>query len=62
MLTAFFFKDELYFNIHTAVNPGGEIRGQIETNLLKSFAFDLAGDQNFLQKPPAYGAAYVCSK
>lgn len=59
MLTAFF-KDELYFNIHTAANPGGEIRGQIENNLLKSFAFDLCGDQEIpVKNVPAYGAAYV---
>ncbi len=59
MLTAFL-KDELYFNIHTDAHPGGEIRGQIENNLLKSFAFDLCGDQELpVKNVPAYGAAYV---
>lgn len=55
-----FFKDELYFNIHTTANPAGEIRGQIENNLLNSFAFDLCGDQEVPKKTVnAYGAAYV---
>jgi len=55
-----FLKDELYFNIHSAANPGGEIRGQIENNLMNSFGFDLCGDQEVPKKTVnAYGAAYV---
>ena len=37
--------NRLYFNIHTAAHPNGEIRGQIETNLRSTFAFDLCGAQ-----------------
>ncbi|MEO6190051.1 MAG: CHRD domain-containing protein [Saprospiraceae bacterium] len=55
-----FMKDELYFNIHSAANPGGEIRGQFENNNMKSFAFDLCGDQESPKKSVnGYGAAYV---
>ncbi len=35
-----------YINIHTSAHPGGEIRGQILTNLRKSYAFDLCGAQS----------------
>ncbi|MEP7196489.1 MAG: CHRD domain-containing protein [Saprospiraceae bacterium] len=55
-----YLKDELYFNIHSTLNPNGEIRGQLENNLMKSFAFDLCGDQENPKKNiPAYAAAYV---
>ncbi len=53
-------KDELYFNIHSANNPGGEIRGQIQSVLMNSFGFDLCGDQEVPKKTVnGYGAAYV---
>lgn len=55
-----FFKDDLYFNIHSTTNPGGEIRGQIVNNLLKSFAFDVCGDQEVPAKNiNGYGASFV---
>jgi len=55
-----FLRDELYFNIHTRANPDGEIRGQIQNNLLNVFAFDLCGDQEVPKRNvPAYGAAYL---
>ncbi len=37
--------NELYFNLHSATNPGGEIRGQIEPNIRSTFGFDLCGTQ-----------------
>ncbi|MGB4837651.1 MAG: CHRD domain-containing protein [Saprospiraceae bacterium] len=50
----------LYFNVHTAANPGGEIRGQIQTNLRKGFAFDLCGGQEVPKTTSAgYGAGMV---
>jgi Cu/Zn superoxide dismutase len=55
-----FLKDEFYFNLHTTDNPSGEIRGQIITNILNAFAFDLCGEQEVIVKNvPAHGAAYV---
>ena len=55
-----FLKDNLYFNIHTAANPGGEIRGQIQTNVRKSYVFDMCAAQ---EVPPTsskgFGAAMV---
>lgn len=35
----------VYVNIHTAANPGGEIRGQMESNIRRVYAFDLCGQQ-----------------
>ncbi|NOT36034.1 MAG: CHRD domain-containing protein [Saprospiraceae bacterium] len=35
-----------YNNIHTSANPGGEIRGQIISNIRKGQAFDLCGTQS----------------
>ncbi len=50
-----FIKGDWYFNVHTAANPSGEIRGQIQTNLRKSYAFELCGAQ---EVPPVSGTAY----
>jgi len=37
--------NRLYFNVHTAANPGGEIRGKIESNVRSTYGFDLCGTQ-----------------
>lgn len=51
---------QLYFNVHTAANPTGEIRGQIQTNLRKAYAFDLcAGQETSPNNSTAYGAGMV---
>jgi Cu/Zn superoxide dismutase len=55
-----FMKDELYFNIHSSAHPGGEIRGQFQNNLLKSYAFDVCGDQEVpVKNVNGYGASFV---
>lgn len=55
-----FINNKLYFNIHTAANPGGEIRGQFINNLRKGFAFDMCGSQeNPKNSSKGYGAAMV---
>ena len=47
-------KGDIYVNIHTAANPGGEIRGQLISNIRRVYAFDLCGDQ---EVPPNTSAA-----
>ncbi|MBC7776171.1 MAG: CHRD domain-containing protein [Phycisphaerae bacterium] len=55
-----FLKGGVYVNVHTAANPGGEIRGQMESNLRRVYAFDLCGDQEVpSNNSPALGAAAV---
>ncbi|MFN0213142.1 MAG: CHRD domain-containing protein [Saprospiraceae bacterium] len=53
-------KGDVYVNIHTTANPGGEIRGQMESNLRRVYAFDLCGDQQVpSNNASALGAAAV---
>ena len=55
-----FIHNNLYFNVHTAANPGGEIRGQIQTNLRKGYTFDLCATQEAPSNPStAFGAGMV---
>ncbi len=57
---ASFLNGNVYANIHTATNPSGEIRGQMESNLRRVYAFDLCGDQEVpSNSSPALGAAAV---
>ncbi|MCC6816848.1 MAG: CHRD domain-containing protein [Saprospiraceae bacterium] len=52
--------NSFYANIHTDLNKSGEIRGQIETNLRKGFAFDLCGGQSVpSNSSTAYGVCGV---
>jgi hypothetical protein len=44
-LIASMLREELYFNIHTDANPGGEIRGQILLEADRAFHADLEGAQ-----------------
>ncbi|MGH7492351.1 MAG: CHRD domain-containing protein [bacterium] len=44
----------LYVNVHTAGNPGGEIRGQVLLGSVKKFVANLNGDQ---ENPPVVTAA-----
>lgn len=54
------FKGNVYVNIHTAANPAGEIRGQMEPLLRRAYVFDLCGAQ---EAPPtsssAQGAGWI---
>lgn len=54
------FKGNVYVNIHTAANPAGEIRGQMEPLLRRAYVFDLCGAQ---EVPPtsssAQGAGWI---
>ncbi len=53
-------KGDVYVNVHTAANPAGEIRGQMESNLRRVYAFDLCGDQEVpSNSSQALGAAVV---
>ncbi|MCC3159415.1 CHRD domain-containing protein [Hymenobacter sp. 15J16-1T3B] len=40
-----YLRGEYYINVHTAANPGGEIRGQIEVETDGEYAATLTGDQ-----------------
>ncbi|GAB3824563.1 CHRD domain-containing protein [Hymenobacter jeollabukensis] len=40
-----YLRGEYYINVHTAANPGGEIRGQIEVETDGEYAAALTGDQ-----------------
>ncbi|MCC6414049.1 MAG: CHRD domain-containing protein [Saprospiraceae bacterium] len=53
-------KSGIYANIHTAENPGGEIRGQMEPLLHVVYAFDACGGQEVQpSKSPGTSAAAV---
>src|SRR5262249_27092911 len=47
-----FIAGDMYVNVHTALNPGGEIRGQI--NLAGGFGFPVRADQS--QETPPTGS------
>jgi CHRD domain/Secretion system C-terminal sorting domain len=54
------FKGNVYINIHTAANPGGEIRGQMEPLLRRAYVFDLCGEQVAPStNSSAQGAAWI---
>lgn len=55
-----FLNGSLYVNIHTAANPGGEIRGQMQPYLRRVYAFDLCGEQEVpANATNGQGAAYI---
>jgi Cu/Zn superoxide dismutase len=45
-------RGDLYVNVHTAANPGGEIRGQVDVSAGTFFTANLTGDQ---ENPPIAG-------
>ena len=55
-----FLKGEMYVNLHTAANGGGEIRGQISSSILEGLVADMCSKQ---ENPPtvsnAIGAGYL---
>jgi hypothetical protein len=50
-----------YLNLHTTVNTGGAIRGQLQYTTETSFQFPMSSDQEVPQaaQPPANGLAKV---
>jgi len=44
-ITNNFLKGDMYFNIHTAANPGGEIRGQVYRYAREGYTFVMDGNQ-----------------
>lgn len=55
-----FVNGDWYFNVHTASNPAGEIRGQIQSNLRKNYAFELCSAQEVpANNSTAYGAGAI---
>ena len=55
-----FLKGEMYVNLHTAANNGGEIRGQVSSSVLEGLVADMCSKQ---ENPPtvsnAIGAGYL---
>ncbi len=55
-----FLKGEMYVNLHSAANAGGEIRGQVSTSILEGLVSDLCSKQ---ENPPtvsnAMGVGYL---
>ena len=55
-----FLKGEMYVNLHTAANGGGEIRGQVSSSILEGMVADMCSKQ---ENPPttsnAIGAGYL---
>ncbi|MEO5674710.1 MAG: CHRD domain-containing protein [Chitinophagales bacterium] len=58
LITPSFIRDllsgKIYFNIHTAANPGGEIRGQVYRYAREGYTFTINGAQ---ENPPTSSAA-----
>ena len=55
-----FLKGEMYVNLHTTANSGGEIRGQVSSSILEGLVADMCSKQ---ENPPtvsnAIGAGYL---